>query len=186
MDTYAGSTPVASEPAASPSFPWIRDVIALLDSAVRRLHHVKQTAPDALLEAASLLRMQLAPQAPDENTVGTGRLLAWQANKVRDYIDSHLTGPLLVSDLSGLIRLSEAHFSRSFKRTFGESPHAFVIRRRLEFAARYMLQTDAPLSDIALQCGFADQAHLCKHFRSAVGFTPAAWRRASKTLDSGN
>jgi AraC-like DNA-binding protein len=49
-----------------------------------------------------------------------------------------------------------------------------------------MLQTDASLSDIALRCGFTDQAHLCKHFRQSTGQTPAAWRRARRTHDSGN
>jgi AraC-like DNA-binding protein len=117
---------------------------------------------------------------------GGVRLLAWQARKVRDYIDSHIGGPILVADLCALIDRSEAHFSRSFKRTFGESPHAFVIWRRLELAARYMLQTDASLSDIALRCGFTDQAHLCKHFRQSTGQTPAAWRRARRTQASGS
>jgi AraC-like DNA-binding protein len=50
--------------------------------------------------------------------------------------------------------------------------------RRVELAAQYMLQTEVPLSDIALQFGFADQPHLCKHFRKITGQTPAAWRRA--------
>jgi len=108
-------------------------------------------------------------------------LLAWQVRKVRDYIDSHITGPVLVADLCALIQRSEAHFSRSFKRTFGESPHAFLVRRRVELAAQYMLATDASLSDIALTCGFTDQAHLCKQFRQAAGETPAAWRRARRS-----
>jgi AraC-like DNA-binding protein len=109
------------------------------------------------------------------------RLLAWQARKVRDYIDSHITGPVPVGDLCALVRHSKAHFARSFKRTFGESPHSFVVRRRVELAAQYMLTTDAPLSDIALRCGFTDHAHLCKHFRQATGRTPAAWRRAQRS-----
>jgi AraC-like DNA-binding protein len=54
------------------------------------------------------------------------------------------------------------------------------MRRRVELAARYMLTTDAALSDIALRCGFADQAHLCKNYRQAVGQTPAAWRRVQR------
>jgi AraC family transcriptional regulator len=163
----------------------VRLVITLLDKAVRELQP-SGVAHGTLLEAASLLRQQVDPQgrtrAPDERR----RLLAWQVRKVRDYIDSHITGPVLVADLCALIGRSEAHFSRAFKRTFGESPHAFVIRRRLELAAQYMLQTDASLSDIALRCGFTDQAHLCKHFRRSTGQTPAAWRRARRTQDSGN
>jgi AraC-like DNA-binding protein len=183
METYIGEAPAAAEIAATPAFPWIRDVIALLDSAVRRLHHTQQAAPDTLIEAAFLLRKQLDPRVAEGNFVGTGRLLAWQANKVRDHIDSHIAGPILVCELCALLQLSEAHFSRSFKRTFGESPHAFVIRCRLAVATQHMLQTDLPLSDIALRCGFADQAHFCKHFRQATGSTPAAWRRASRTRD---
>jgi AraC family transcriptional regulator len=180
METYIGQAPAAAAMAERPAFPWIRDVITLLDSAVRRLHHTQQAAPDTLLEAASLLRKQLGPRIAEEKSLGAGRLLAWQANKVRDYIDSHITGPVLVSDLCALIRQSEAHFSRSFKRTFDKSPHAFVVRRRLDFATQYMLQGDVSLSDVALRCGFADQAHFCKHFRQATGLTPTAWRRARR------
>src|ERR1700689_561792 len=102
--------------------------------------------------------------------------------KVRDYIDTHITGPILVSHLCALVRLSEAHFSRSFKRAFGESPHAFVLRRRLEFAAQYMLQTDLPLCDIALRCGYVDQAHFSRQFRKANGLNPSSWRRTARTI----
>lgn len=49
-----------------------------------------------------------------------------------------------------------------------------------ELAVRYMLDTDAPLTDIAVQCGFADQAHLCGRFRDAIGESPATWRRARR------
>jgi AraC family transcriptional regulator len=107
-------------------------------------------------------------------------LLVWQARKVLDYIDRHITGRVPVADLCALVGRSEAHFSRSFKGTFGHSPHAYVVRRRVELAARHMLQTDMSLSDIALGCGFVDQAHLCKQFRVVIGETPAAWRRAKK------
>jgi len=101
----------------------------------------------------------------------------WWARKVRDYIDSHITNRLLAADLGALVGLSEAHFIRCFKRAFGVPPHAFVLRRRLQLAARYMLETEAPLSDIAVQCGFADQAHMGNRFREATGLSPAAWRR---------
>jgi len=105
---------------------------------------------------------------------------AWQVRKVRDYINRHIAGRVLVADLCALVQCSDAHFSRSFKRTFGESPHAFLVRRRVELAAQYMLTTEASLSDIALRCGFSDQAHLCKHFRLAAGQTPAVWRRTHR------
>ena len=155
-------------------------VISLLEAAVGQLHGQEHAAQRTLLEAASLLRQQVHPPTAAEVPDGRERLLAWHARKVRDYIDNHIAGPLRVADLCALLQRSEAYFSRSFKRTFGESPHSFVVRRRVELAAQYMLTTDAPLSDIALRCGFADQAHLCKHFRQAAGQPPAAWRRAHR------
>jgi AraC-like DNA-binding protein len=160
-------------------------VISLLEAAVGQINN-QIPAEGTLLEATTLLRQQIDPPAPQQAPDGRGRLLAWQARRVRDYIDAHITGPVLVADLCALVNCSEAHFSRSFKRTFGESPHAFLVRRRVELAAQYMLTTDASLSDIALRCGFADQAHLCKRFGQAAGQTPAAWRRAYRSYHAEN
>jgi AraC family transcriptional regulator len=181
MEGHLEETLVVSKLGATRSREWMHRVISLLDAAVGQLHDQEHPAQGTLLEAASLLRQQVHPSAAGEVPDRRGRLLAWQARKVRDYTDSHITGPVLVADLCALVQRSEAHFSRSFKRTFGESPHSFVVRRRVELAAQYMLTTDAGLSDIALRCGFTDQAHLCKHFRRAAGQTPAAWRRAHRS-----
>jgi len=178
METYAEDRLAPSTITLGRSHDWVHHVISLLDAAMHQLYGKEKTAQGAILKAASLLRQQIDTPAPQAAPDGRGRLLAWQVRKVRDYIDSHITGPVLVMDLCALIQRSEAHFSRSFKRTFGQSPHAFLVRRRVELAARYMVTTDASLSDIALRCGFSDQAHLCKHFRQAAGQTPAAWRRA--------
>jgi AraC family transcriptional regulator len=178
METCAEERLAISTIAQGRSHDWLHHVIGLLDAALHQLYSKEKTAHGTILKAASLLRQQIEPPTAGEVPNGRGRLLAWQARKVRDYINSHITGPILVADLCALLQRSEAHFSRSFKRTFGESPHAFIVRRRVELAAQYMLMTDASLSDIALRCGFSDQAHLCKHFRHAAGQTPAAWRRA--------
>ena len=151
MDGYPEETVAVSKPGATRSREWMHRVMSLLDAAVGQLHGQEHPAQGTLLEAASLLRQQVHPPVAGEGPDGRGRLLAWQTRKVRDYIDRHLTGPVLVVDLCGLIQRSEAHFSRSFKRTFGESPHSFVVRRRVELAAEHMLTTDASLSDIALR-----------------------------------
>jgi AraC family transcriptional regulator len=183
MQGHLDETLAVSKLAATRSREWMHRVVTLLEAAVGQLLDQEHTAQGTLLEATALLRQQIHPPAAEEVPDGRGRLLAWQARKVRDYIDRHIAGPVLVADLCALIQRSEAHFSRSFKRTFGESPHSFVVRRRVELAAQCMLATDASLSDIALGCGFTDQAHLCKHFRLAVGQTPAAWRRAHGSHD---
>jgi len=117
---------------------------------------------------------------PREGSRASVGLLAWQERKVREYVHAHIAGRVRVLDLSAVVNLSEAHFSRSFKRTFGLSPHAFVLRCRTELAARLMLESTESLTNIALSCGFTDQAHLCHHFRRSIGESPAAWRRARR------
>jgi AraC family transcriptional regulator len=181
MEIRIGEAQTISRVDATPPREWVRHVIALLDGAVDQLHQ-QQAAQGMIRRATLLLREQIEPQAAENVSDGMAGLLAWQTRKVCDYIDAHIARRVLVADLCALVRLSDAHFSRSFKRTFGQSPHAFVVQRRLERATRYMLETDAPLSDIALQCGFVDQAHLCRHFRQATGRTPAAWRRAATAV----
>jgi AraC family transcriptional regulator len=181
MDGHLQESLAVSSLGATRSREWMHRVISLLEAAVGQLQNQVHPAQGTLLEATSLLRQQIDPPAARAVPDRRQHLLAWQARKVRDYIDSHITRPVLVADLCALVQLSEAHFSRSFKGTFGESPHAFLVRRRVELAARYMLTTDASLSDIALRCGFTDQAHLCKQFRQAANQTPAAWRRAHRS-----
>jgi AraC family transcriptional regulator len=181
MDGHLEETLSVSNLGVTRSREWVYQVMTLLETAVGELHGQEIAAQGKLLEATSLLRQQIDPPVVRRKNDAKGRLLAWQVRKVGDYIDAHIAGPLLIADLCALIQRSEAHFSRSFKRTFGESPHAFVVRRRVELAAEYMLTTDASLSDIALRCGFTDQAHLCKHFRQGSGQTPAAWRRARRS-----
>jgi AraC family transcriptional regulator len=176
----AGDIGVIWQLSASRPREWVKRVMTLLDTAIGELDSEEHPAKCMVLRAASLLREQIDPQAGAAADQGGG-LLAWQARKVREYVDGHIAGPIRVAELCALIQRSEAHFSRSFKRTFGCSPHAFVIQRRLELAAQYMLETGTCLSDIALRCGFTDQAHLCKHFRHATGQTPGAWRRAHRS-----
>jgi AraC-like DNA-binding protein len=158
---------------------WIQSVIGLLDGATQRLESSKEAAQSAIEQATSLLQEQMRPHSR-EGSRASGGLLAWQVRKVREYVDAHIAGRVLVLDLSAVVKLSEGHFSRMFKRTFGLSPHAFVLRRRLELAARLMLESTESQTDIALHCGFTDQAHLCKHFRRSMGESPAAWRRARR------
>jgi AraC-like DNA-binding protein len=178
MEIFAEEMPCVPALALSRSQAWVHHVIKLLDAAMHQLYGTDKAARSTILEASSLLRRQVDPPVPREASTGKGCLLAWQARTVRDFINSHITGPVLIADLCALIQRSEAHFSRSFKRTFGESPHSFVVRCRVKLAAHYMVTTDAGLSEIALRCGFSDHAHLSKHFRQATGQTPAAWRRA--------
>jgi AraC family transcriptional regulator len=171
-------------PEAEAADSWVHRVGYLVNKAIAGLGYGADPTRHTLMEAAALLRDQNAGSSVATSMDARGGLLAWQARKIRDYIDAHIAETLSVADLCALIQRSDAHFSRSFKRTFGESPHAFVIRRRLKWAVQYMLQTDASLSEIALRCGFTDHAHLCKHFRQIIGSTPASWRRRRRACSA--
>lgn len=177
MDGQFAATRLGSQPGATRTRAWMLRLITLIETAAGQLHDQENAVQGKLLEAASLLRTRINASRREGVAGRPGRLLAWQVRKVSDYIDANIAGPILVADLSALVQRSEAHFSRSFKKTFGESPHSFVMRRRLAVAARLMLTSETSLCDIAQKCGFTDQAHLCKCFRQASGQTPAAWRR---------
>jgi AraC family transcriptional regulator len=143
-----------------------------------------EAAKDNIERALALLRGD--PSSIPENmrqlnggaqAVVRGGLVAWQKRRLTTYIDVHLSGRIRVVDLAGLLKLSASHFSRTFRLTFGTTPHEYLLRRRIEVAQSLMLTTCAPLSAIALHCGLSDQSHLCRAFRRIVGETPLAWRR---------
>ena len=82
-----------------------------------------------------------------------------------------------IDDLANVVALSRSHFSRSFKHTVGLSPMEYVVVRRVERAKVMIRTTKEPLAEVALACGFADQAHLNRRFRDIVGTSPGRWRR---------
>ncbi|MDG2531373.1 helix-turn-helix domain-containing protein [Caulobacter endophyticus] len=155
------------------SFADLREVLQALE---RSLEPGAETAR-ALVARASAIVVGVGsrPAAPVQ-----GGLAPWQARKLRRHIDENLDGTLTTAVLGELVALSASYFGRAFKATFGETPHAYITRRRLEAAKDLMLSTREPLSQIAYQCGFADQSHLCRLFRRSAGVAPQAWRRANR------
>jgi AraC-like DNA-binding protein len=149
----------------------------LLETARREFERDSEAAKASLVTASRIL------QAEIERANGStrGGLAAWQIARVRAYIDSNLHRTIQIRDLSAVARRSPAHFSRKFKLAVGDSPHAYVVRRRLERACHLMMTGAEPLSEIALSVGFSDQAHLCRLFRQAFGQSPAHWRRERGT-----
>jgi len=107
-----------------------------------------------------------------------GGLAPWQIRRIKTHIESNLDGTIRVKELAELVRLSPFHFCRAFRDSFGNSPHGFVMRQRVERAQGLMLTTNASLGQIAADCGLADQAHFNKLFRRFVGESPGVWRRA--------
>jgi AraC-like DNA-binding protein len=109
-----------------------------------------------------------------------GGLPAWQARRLAAHIDARLSERILIEELAQLAGLSTGHFCRAFKQTFGIPAHAYLLRRRIEFAQGVMLKTQLSLSEIALACGLSDQSHFTRAFRRIVGQTPHSWRRTRR------
>jgi AraC family transcriptional regulator len=151
-------------------------LVRLLDTARRELEGDRDAAKASLATASHMLQAEIE-RCSGGNGCTRGGLAAWQIVRVRAYIDSNLHRTIHIRDLSAVARRSPAHFSRKFKLAVGESPHAYVVKRRMERACHLMMTSAEPLSEIALSVGFSDQAHLCRLFRQAFGQSPAHWRR---------
>lgn len=152
--------------------------LALLEAAGRQLGQTQLEARSSIARAASILEAGIGHHThAGSSKDNIGSLLPWQARRVQEYIEENLDKSVTVRDLSAVLYRTQAHFSRAFKRTFGLSPHAYILRRRIERASHLMLENNTPLSEIALRCGFTDQAHFSKRFRLHTGATPTAWRR---------
>jgi AraC family transcriptional regulator len=148
----------------------------LLESATRELERDRKAAKASLVTASHILRAEIE-RCSGANGSASGGLAAWQIARVRAYIDINLHRTIHIQDLCAIARRSPAHFSRQFKLAVGESPHAYLVKRRLEKACHLMLTSNVSQSEIALSAGFSDQAHLCRLFRQAFGQSPASWRR---------
>ena len=107
----------------------------------------------------------------------TGGLASWQCRKLDRYIEDHLEDPLRLTDLARELGLSPSHFARAFRQSAGTTPHAHVVALRLRRARALLLGSEQSLGQIAVGCGFTDQAHLTRLFRLRFGEPPGAWRR---------
>lgn len=100
-----------------------------------------------------------------------------QLRRVIDYIKANLAQDLSILDLAKLTSMSESHFSRSFKQSVGIAPYQYLMQQRVERAKQLLRQQAVSISDIALNCGFANQTHLTKVFRQMTGVTPKVYQK---------
>jgi AraC family transcriptional regulator len=170
----------------------IKSAIAALVCAVSdALKDEPEIVQDNLQRARAILnladtigpqRSEIPPRAEqDSGLIHRGGLAPWQVCRVLTHIEAHLGAPTTTAELANLVRLSRFHFSRAFRKSFNDSPHAYIMRRRVERAQGLMLTTTTPLAQIAASCGLADQAHFTRLFRRFAGESPRAWRRARAT-----
>jgi AraC family transcriptional regulator len=159
----------------------------LIDAAVAVLDADRDTSRRYLLRASAILRVK--PRRTDAESTRSesrGGLLAWQLNRIVDYIETHLADKIAVKALADLVKVSVSQLFRAFKVSVGATPFQYIARRRVELACTLIRTTGEPLSQIAVACGLCDQAHLCKVFHRTIGMSPSAWRRAMSARETTN
>jgi AraC-like DNA-binding protein len=96
--------------------------------------------------------------------------------RAKDLVDARYAEPLNVAALARAAGLSEAHFSRAFRKAFGEPPHAYLLTRRLERAAALLRNTDDSVADICIAVGLTSVGSFTTSFKRMFGSTPTAYR----------
>jgi AraC family transcriptional regulator len=129
--------------------------------------------------ALSAYLLQRYATRPCKNEILAGSLPRRRLQRVVDFIEANLASDVGLGELAAVAIMSPHHFSELFRRSTGESPHRYVVTRRLERAKNLLRETDLNILDIALSVGFADQSSFTKVFRRRVGVTPGAFRLAS-------
>jgi AraC-like DNA-binding protein len=107
----------------------------------------------------------------------SGGLASWREQRAKAILATCLDGSVSLSRLAEECGLSASHFSKQFRRSVGEPPHRWLMRQRLERAKSLLRDTPLSIAEIAVACGFCDQSHLTRCFKSAVGVGPGNWRR---------
>jgi transcriptional regulator GlxA family with amidase domain len=154
----------------------VGSVAELLDAARSALSLDPRAAARYASAAAALLRLETA--APNTFPPSLSRSLTrWQLARTLELFEANFHRPITLDEVANEVRMSKSHFSRGFRVSMGEPPCRYLRRYRVKRAHEMMLSTSKPLSEIALNCGFADQSHFSRIFSRLLGVGPAAWRR---------
>jgi len=136
---------------------------------VRRLHLASDREEDLALEGLTVVLLSTLAQERS-GTIRWGPV-------VRDFLHAHFTERLTLGRVARIARVHPVHLCRDFPRRFGVTMGEYLRALRVDWAARQLAGTDRPIADIALDAGFASQAHLTRELKRSLGTTPAAYRR---------
>ena len=121
-------------------------------------------------------RRRVGSDAPNPLTTGA-------MARLRDNVMEHLAERILVADMAAVVGLSTNRFAHAYADRTGQSPHQFVIQRRLDRAVELLKGTRMGLAETAASCGFASQQHMTQTMRKRLGTTPAKLRTSHGKLD---
>ena len=111
-----------------------------------------------------------------EEIDASARFTTQHYRRVLNHIKANIAKTIHLEELASAVGMSSSHFSRQFKQTLGKSPMQYVMSYRVEQAAKMVADPQIPLIEVALSCGFADQAHFTRNFKQFMGVTPKSYR----------
>lgn len=161
----------------------------MVDPGVRALAHearrilLQEEAPDRdYLEAlgrAVLVRAMHVIERRDP--AGARALIApFKLRRVVEHIETHLADTITVAELAAISDLSTAYFARLFRQATGETPHAFILSRRVARVQELLADPDLDLATVAYRAGFSSHAHMTTAFKRKLGLSPVAYRTATR------
>jgi AraC-like DNA-binding protein len=151
-----------------------------LAARLLQLHDAMRSSPDASSlcvqsEWLSLLYCLFNQSGAIEPTAMKGTLSPMHRQRLEDYCLFHLAEKITLDELATLCGLGRFHFLRRFKQTVGMTPHAWLLRLRLEQACILLARGKPTIADVAQGVGFYDQSHFNRAFRHAFGVAPSAY-----------
>jgi AraC family transcriptional regulator len=132
---------------------------------------------ESLAHALAVRFLHLGQQIPQEVFAGVPALSYPKLSRVRELIESRLAETLSLEELAKESGYSRSHFLRTFRAATGMTPHAYVLKERVERARRLLSRSDVSCAEIAYSCGFSSQAHMSAAFRKDLGRTPGEYRQ---------
>ena len=156
-------------------------VLANLGRAlIPALEHPEQASPLFVDQLTAAIGTHVVQQYGDHvltSGLKSRKLSRHQENAAKSMILENLQGTVSVAELALACNLSRGYFIHAFRETTGMTPYQWLLRERINRARALLQETDSPLSDVAIACGFSDQSHFTRVFSTLVGTTPGTWRR---------
>ena len=177
-EMYGCDPAAAMVPRFAMTDPLLEQLAVAIHTALR-----DGTAEDGLYvdTLAQMIAVHLArfhsPRSRPLRLATADGMAGWRVRRLTDFIEAHLDGDLSLEAMAAEVEVSPLYLARAFKAAVGQSPHQYVLSRRLERAKQLLRNTDAPVVEVALASGFSSQSHLSNWFVRLVGVSPAAYRR---------